>query len=106
MRDHRLGELPGTILALVAIIFWLPLAAKLELGSGLICWPTTTSLLALVPGGSQVIRVAVATFSFKPTYRIGQKLSYLAWIPLILQEEIYDQVSAKLYVASLDNSSG
>ena len=70
MRDHRLGEFPGTVFALVARVFGAA-PPLLAIGSGLICSPTTTKRLALLPGGSQVISVAVAVFSAGPSTEVS-----------------------------------
>lgn len=62
MLCHKLGELPGTTFVWVARLAGVA-GALLPAGSGLICLPTTTNRFKLVPGGSQVMRLAVAVKS-------------------------------------------
>ena len=64
-RPHKVGLLPDKMPAL--LVADSSLASLLAVGSGLICSPTTTNRRRLVPGGSQVIRVAVAVW---PGHRI------------------------------------
>jgi large-conductance mechanosensitive channel len=56
------GAFPGIIAVCVALVFW-AVCGALSVVAGSICSPTTTRRLVLVPGGSHVIRVAVAGLS-------------------------------------------